>query len=395
MQRIFTQVGKTADGAQLQLAKLGASQDIYLPMSEGVKASTMAANNLTDTMKRISTEQGTQGLKDKKAADASVQAQSELRAAQQKTMLAEQAFIQKGVDPATQAMKKLAQAAEKAAMALPGYRPGGAASTGNASQQPNAPFGGTYSRSPTTSAALRGGSSTTSGTAPAAPAESAEPATTAAPAAIRPPTATGAATPGYERPTAGQAGSLAQIRELIAGVESKGNYNVVVGGKEYPLTTMTIQEVMNLQRQLIGKGKMSAAGKYQVMYQTLAEVVGKMGLKYDQKFDAGVQDQIADFLIQRRGYMQYAKSATAEAKERFLTNLSKEWAGLPSGPSGESYHKDVGNNKAHIGWNEALAKFGDGGIVNHSQMARVGEKGPEAIITLKNGSVPVTIRPTV
>lgn len=392
MQRVLGKVGETADKTQLQLAKLGASQDIYLPMSEGVKASTMAANNLTDTMQRITEEQRKQGLKDKDATDASVQAQSELRSAQQKTMLAEQAFIQKGVDPATEAMKKLAQAAEKAAMALPGYRPGGAASTGNASQQQAAALVGTEGDIYTggaMSAEAAGGAPTTSVTAPAT-----APATSAAPAAIRPPTATGATTPGYERPTAGQAASLAQIRELIAGVESKGNYNVVVGGGQYPLTDMTIQEVMNLQRQLIGQKKNSAAGKYQVKYSTLAEAVGKMGLKYDQKFDAGVQDQIADFLIQRRGYTQYAKSATAEAKQRFLTSLSMEWAGLPTDPSGKSYYAGVGDNKAGIGWNEALAKFGDGGIVNRSQMARVGEKGPEAIIPLKNGSVPVTISPT-
>jgi muramidase (phage lysozyme) len=286
-------------------------------------------------------------------------------------------------------MKKLAQAAEKAAMALPGYRPGGAAPTSETSRKQAAALVGTEGDMYTggaMSAEAAGG--TTSVTAPAAPA------TSAAPAAIKPPTATGAATPGYERPTAGQAASLAQIREMIASVESKGDYNVVVGGKKYPLTEMTIQEVMNLQRQLIGQKQNSAAGKYQVKYSTLAEAVGKMGLKYDQKFDAGVQDQIADFLIQRRGYMQYAKSATSEAKQRFLTSLSMEWAGLPTDASGQSYYKGVGNNKAHIGWNEALAKFGDGGIVNHSQMARVGEKGPEAIIPLKNGSVPVTISPT-
>lgn len=396
MQRIFTQVGKTADGAQLQLAKLGASQDIYLPMATGVKAATMSANDMAKAAERIGKEQTEQGIKDKAAADASIQAQSELRASQQRTMLAEQAFVNEGVKPATTAMQKLAMAAEKAAMLLPGYRPGGtggagAATTSSVSPQQTAALVGTEGDIYTGGAMSAEAAGQTSAAKPQ-PAKA--PVAQAAPAAIKPPPIATGTMPGYERPGAAQAGSLAQIREMIASVESKGNYNIVVGGKEYPLTDMTIQEVLNLQKQLIGQKKNSAAGKYQVKYTTLAESVGKMGLKYDQKFDAGVQDQIADFLIMRRGYTQYARSATAEAKSRFLHNLSQEWAGLPQGPDGQSYYKGVGDNKAHIGWNQALAKFGDGGIVNRSQMARVGEKGPEAIIPLKNGSVPVTISRT-
>lgn len=197
--------------------------------------------------------------------------------------------------------------------------------------------------------------------------------------------------PALEKP--GQAPQLAKIRELIAGVESKGNYNVLVGGKTAPLTEMTISEVMQLQRQLISQGQGSAAGKYQVIATTLNEAVGKLGLSRDQKFDQATQDQIADFLIRRRGFEQYARNPTEESKRRFLTNLSAEWAGLPAGPHNESYYKGVGNNKSHISWDKAMAAFADGGIVRKPTIGLLAEKPglEEAIIPLKQGSVPVTL----
>ncbi len=199
------------------------------------------------------------------------------------------------------------------------------------------------------------------------------------------------APPGLEVP--GQAPQLSKIRELIASVESGGNYNILVGGGTAPLTNMTIAEVMQLQRQLIQEGKGSAAGKYQVIATTLNEAVGKLGLDRNQKFDESTQDKIADFLIRRRGYGQYERNPTQQAKERFLTNLSAEWAGLPSGPEGKSYYAGVGNNKAHVGWDVALAAFADGGVVNKPTIGLLAEKPglQEAVIPMKQGNVPVSL----
>lgn len=199
------------------------------------------------------------------------------------------------------------------------------------------------------------------------------------------------APPGLEIPS--QAPQLSKIRELIASVESGGNYNILVGGGTAPLTNMTIAEVMQLQRQLIQEGKGSAAGKYQVIATTLNEAVGKLGLDRNQKFDESTQDKIADFLIRRRGYGQYERNPTQQAKERFLTNLSAEWAGLPSGPEGKSYYAGVGNNKAHVGWDVALAAFADGGVVNKPTIGLLAEKPglQEAVIPMKQGNVPVSL----
>ena len=84
------------------------------------------------------------------------------------------------------------------------------------------------------------------------------------------------------------------VKNLIASGESNGNYNIVVGGGTYPLTDMTVSEVMQLQKKLIGEKKGSAAGKYQIIYQTLAEILGKTGVGLDDKFDATTQDKLAE-----------------------------------------------------------------------------------------------------
>jgi hypothetical protein len=203
-------------------------------------------------------------------------------------------------------------------------------------------------------------------------------------------TSYGAGIPGMAPVPPEQVPTLAKIRDLIASVESKGNYNVVFGGQQYPLTSMTVSEVLQLQKQLIAEKGFSAAGKYQFVYQTLAGLIGKSGVGLNDKFDEITQDKLADYSIRQRGFDQYARNPAQEGKERFLSNLAKEWAGLPAGPNNQSYYAKDNINKSHIGWNEALARFGDGGIVRTPTYAQIGEKGPEAVIPLKNGAVPVS-----
>lgn len=204
-------------------------------------------------------------------------------------------------------------------------------------------------------------------------------------------TALGAGLPEYTPIKPEQMPQIDAIKALLASVESKGDYNVVHGGKKYSLTSMTIGEVQNLQKQLIAERKSSAAGKYQMMYGTLRESIGKVGLSTGDKFDEKNQELLAEYLIKKRGYDQYAANPTAENKAGFLSNLAKEWAGLPRGPDNLSYHHNDGVNKAGITWDAALKRFGDGGIVTSPTLAQIGEKGTEAVIPLKNGSVPVTM----
>ena len=64
------------------------------------------------------------------------------------------------------------------------------------------------------------------------------------------------------------------MKKMIGGLESNGNYNIMVGGKEVPLTTMTIGQVLDMQSEMGGD---TAAGKYQIKESTLRSLVYKPG----------------------------------------------------------------------------------------------------------------------
>jgi len=210
-------------------------------------------------------------------------------------------------------------------------------------------------------------------------------------------TAAGQGQPGYVPITPEQRPQIDAIKDLIASVESAGDYNITHGetpGKtRYPLTSMTIGQVLDLQKKLYAEKKSPAAGKYQIMPETLSLYMGKIGLSRGDRYDETNQEALGEFLIKNRGYAQYAANPTPEGKARFLANLAQEFAGLPAGPDNKSFYDKKPNsiNKAGITWESALQRFGDGGIVNSPTFAQIGEKGSEAVIPLKNGSVPVTM----
>jgi hypothetical protein len=212
-----------------------------------------------------------------------------------------------------------------------------------------------------------------------------------------PNTALGSGMPGYSVPSVSAATQLKKIRDMIGLAESfGGNYNAVVGEKNqnFGLTSMTLDEINQFQRQRLREGKGTPVGKYQMKIDTLQEMARGLGIKGNQKFDEETQDKLADFLIRGRGgYDQYARNPTPEGKARLLANLARIWAGLPRGPDNLSYYDNDGKNKAHkdLPWAKALESFGDGGIVHSPTFAQIGEKGSEAVIPLKNGSVPVTM----
>ena len=189
--------------------------------------------------------------------------------------------------------------------------------------------------------------------------------------------------------------NLIQRAEITPGAENP--YDIQQGeGKKaaVQLTKMTVDQVLALQDQRrkkgLKKGESTAVGAYQIVQGTLKEKIAQLKIQGDQMFDKDLQDRLADALIKQAGYEDYAANPTPDAKKAFVKRLSGIWAGIPKDAGGQT-GLPGNQNKATIDFDTAINSFGDGGIALREQLARIGEKGPEAIIPLKNGSVPVTI----
>ncbi len=129
--------------------------------------------------------------------------------------------------------------------------------------------------------------------------------------------------------TAAQFGTHDNILDLIASVESGGDYNATLDngrwtGGAQNLTAMTLDQVRAVQRQMLanpdnralygdGKGS-SALGRYQITGATLDSLIKELGLTGDRLFDQTTQDELARALLRRRG--------------NDLDSLRQEWTGL-------------------------------------------------------------------
>ena len=202
-------------------------------------------------------------------------------------------------------------------------------------------------------------------------------------------------------PPTNQAQQMQNIRNMIKSAEitpgAENPYDIQQGeGKQaaVQLTKMTVDQVLALQDQRrkkgLKKGESTAVGAYQIVQGTLKEKIAQLKIQGDQMFDKDLQDRLADALIKQAGYEDYAANPTPDAKKAFVKRLSGLWAGIPKDAGGQT-GLPGNQNKATIDFDTAINSFGDGGIALRDQLARIGEKGPEAIIPLKNGSVPVTI----
>jgi len=145
------------------------------------------------------------------------------------------------------------------------------------------------------------------------------------------------------------------LLDFISQPESGGDYNIVWGGisktdrPKKPLTKMTIKEVLDWQDSIDKKYNSEAAGRYQIMEDTLRPLPPAAGLLTSALFNEANQDALATVLLKRRGLDKYlAGGLTAE---EFANNLAREWASLPvvTGPKrGRSFYAGDGLNKSHV-----------------------------------------------
>ena len=152
------------------------------------------------------------------------------------------------------------------------------------------------------------------------------------------------------------------LLDFIASPESRGDYNAVWGGikakdrPRKPLVQMTIADVLAWQESIDSRYPSEAAGRYQIMEDTLRPLPPAAGLLPSDLFNEANQDALATVLLRRRGLGKY-EAGTITAEE-FANNLAREWASLPmvSGPKyGRSYYAGDGLNRSHVSVQDFMA----------------------------------------
>lgn len=136
----------------------------------------------------------------------------------------------------------------------------------------------------------------------------------------------------------------AGVLDFIGSIEAPAGYNAysyyASSPPPKPLTAMTISEVLAWQERIDRTSKSEAAGRYQIMEDTLRDyLVPTLGLTGREIFNAKTQDRLAYALMLRRGWNPRGSDYIDMAN-----HLAREWAALPlvSGPNrGKSYHRNT------------------------------------------------------
>jgi hypothetical protein len=140
----------------------------------------------------------------------------------------------------------------------------------------------------------------------------------------------------------------ADFAQFLGAKESGNSYTKLVGGRED--TSIMEKTVNQLNNEFGGQ---FAMGRYQIQMRTAREVLRNNGQDPDSfVFNKEGQDQIYHMLLVRRGLNEYLAGEISD--EKFARNLSMEWAALPADAGGRSYYAGVGNNKAHLSWDDTL-----------------------------------------
>lgn len=145
-------------------------------------------------------------------------------------------------------------------------------------------------------------------------------------------------------------------------------YQVVYGGiaakdrPTSPLTSMTVEQVLDWQDNIDTRYPSEAAGAYQVMEDTLRGLVDAGSVRPEALFDEETQDFVAQLLMERRGLSKYLEGEISA--EDFADSLAREWASFPvvrdqRGAKryvkrGQSYYAGDGLNSAHAQPDEFL-----------------------------------------
>ena len=141
---------------------------------------------------------------------------------------------------------------------------------------------------------------------------------------------------------------VARLKSLIAVAEAgaKGYDAVHVGAsRKLPKrpTQMTLAEINAWVRAT--PGQPHAIGRYQVIPSTMKALIRRSGVSPQTVYSPKVQDAFADILLKDAGIERFLKGRMS--RKKFMNNLAKIWAGLPTS-DGKSYYDGYAGNRATI-----------------------------------------------
>ncbi|MDX8355383.1 hypothetical protein [Cognatiyoonia sp. IB215182] len=146
-----------------------------------------------------------------------------------------------------------------------------------------------------------------------------------------------------------QACTTSQMLEFIGSLEAPEGYNQVYSGVKLmppaPITSMTVQEVINWQREASRTAVSSAAGRYQVIRATLESLVAQGVVRPSDRFSPRTQDRLGAALLADIGY------TNGTTDPNVANRISGVWAALPrvTGPGrGVSTYEGIAGNHALI-----------------------------------------------
>jgi len=117
-QRVAAAHGRNADAMGASLGQIGIYNSTYGDLAADLRLRGMNDADIGKQLQKIQEDQLKQGVKGGKAADAAQQAQTDMRISQQKSMLALQGLVNYAVIPATSAIGKFTEAVESATLML-------------------------------------------------------------------------------------------------------------------------------------------------------------------------------------------------------------------------------------------------------------------------------------
>lgn len=126
------------------------------------------------------------------------------------------------------------------------------------------------------------------------------------------------------------------LKDAFSHAESSNDYNRLVtpsSGKytTAPLTDMTVGQVLEYQRGMLGAGFPSTAtGKFQIIRGTLKSLVDEGVVKLTDKYSPENQEKLAEALLERRGMSDFMAGKISHSQ--FIKNLGNEWEAIKRFP---------------------------------------------------------------